>query len=69
MKTRTLKIESTGDFWAGKICPKIRLSGQWLEKAGFKPGNRVELSFLENGAITLRCIQETICAPSNCPKT
>ena len=29
MSARTLKIEATGDFWRGKITPKIRLTGQW----------------------------------------
>jgi len=37
MKTRTLAIERTGDFFRGKVTPKIRVAGQWLERAGFKP--------------------------------
>lgn len=53
MKTRTLKIETAGDFWRGKVSPKIRLTGQWLERAGFKPGNRVEIKLIEHGKITL----------------
>ena len=43
MNTRTLKIEATGDFWRKQVVPKIRLGGQWLERAGFKPGHRVEI--------------------------
>jgi len=43
MKTRNLKIEAAGDAWRGQIIPKIRLAGKWLDRAGFKPGNRVEI--------------------------
>jgi len=53
MNTRTLKIEATGDFWRGKVTPKIRLTGQWLEQAGFKPGHRVEVRLDEPGMLTL----------------
>lgn len=38
---RTLKIEEDGDYFAGRIKPKLRLSGRWLERAGFKLGTRV----------------------------
>jgi hypothetical protein len=54
MKTRTLKIEATGDFCYGKIKPKIRLTGHWLERAGFKPGHRVTVQIVEPGILTLR---------------
>ena len=57
MKTRTLKIEAAGDFFAGKVCPKIRFSGKWLERAGFQPGHRVELSMLEPGTLVLRFVE------------
>ncbi len=53
MNPRTLKIEATGDFAAGKVTPKIRLTGQWLERAGFKPGHRVEVRLDELGKLTL----------------
>jgi hypothetical protein len=56
MSRRTLKIEATGDFFRGKVKPKIRLCGKWLERAGFKPGERVELVVTGQGALTLRCI-------------
>ena len=52
--TRTLKIETAGDYWRGQVSPKIRLAGQWLERAGFKPGNRVEIVVREAGTLTLR---------------
>jgi hypothetical protein len=29
---RTLKIEADGDSWKGRIRPKIRLMGHWLER-------------------------------------
>ena len=56
MKTRTLKIESTGDFFSGKVSPKIRLTGRWLENAGFKPGHRVEIQFIEPGKMMLQLV-------------
>jgi hypothetical protein len=58
MNTRTLKIETTGDFCLGKVIPKIRLAGQWLERAGFKPGCRVEVHFDQPGTLTLRFLPD-----------
>jgi len=58
MNTRTLKIEAAGDFWREKVSPKIRLSGQWLERAGFKPGHRVEIKIGEQGTLTLKFLPE-----------
>lgn len=69
MKARTLKIEASGDFFAGDIRPKIRISGKWLERAGFRPGHRVELSMLEPGALTLRFVEVAPEAILTCPKT
>ena len=54
MNTRTLKIESAGDFFYGRVSPKIRLSGRWLERAGFKSGHRVEVQIGQPGTLTLR---------------
>jgi hypothetical protein len=59
MKTRTLKIESTGDFFKGRVSPKIRLVGQWLERAGFKPGHRVAVQISEPGILTLRFLGQS----------
>ena len=53
-KTRTLKIEPVGDFAYHRIKPRIRLSGQWLERAGFKPGHWVEISSLKPGELSLQ---------------
>ena len=53
MNQRNLKIEAAGDFWRGKVTPKIRLAGRWLEQAGFKPGHRVEVRLDEPGKLTL----------------
>jgi Toxin SymE, type I toxin-antitoxin system len=69
MNTRTLKIESTGDFCYGKVSPKIRLSGQWLERAGFKSGHRVEVHISEPGLLTLRLLGKTECAATPIPET
>jgi hypothetical protein len=51
---RTLKIEEDGDYSKGCIKPKIRLMGQWLERAGFKPGTYVSVRCLSSGVIELR---------------
>jgi hypothetical protein len=51
---RTLKIETVGDFAYRKIKPRIRISGHWLEQAGFKPGHRVEIHLLKPGEMTLQ---------------
>jgi hypothetical protein len=56
VKTRTLKIEASGDAWRGTIKPKIRLTGYWLEKAGFKPGHRVEVQCAAPGTLSLQFI-------------
>ena len=51
---RTLQIETDGDRWRGRIKPKIRLTGYWLERAGFKPGERVQVHCVSPGVIELR---------------
>jgi len=58
MNPRTLKIEATGDFCYGKITPKIRLTGQWLERAGFKPVHRVEVRLEQSGILTLHVLDQ-----------
>lgn len=51
---RQLKIEAEGDAWKGLFKPKIRLMGRWLERAGFRPGNRVHVTCIAPGVIELR---------------
>lgn len=51
---RRLKIEAEGDFWKGLTKPKIRLTGRWLERAGFKPGQHVHVTCVAIGVIELR---------------
>lgn len=58
VQVRSLAIETTGDFHYGKIIPRIRIAGQWLEQAGFKPGHRVEVSFKQPGSLTLRFLEQ-----------
>ena len=58
IQVRSLAIEATGDFFRGKISPKIRLTGQWLERAGFKPGHRVEIHCEQPGNLTLRFMEQ-----------
>lgn len=54
LKIRRLKIEEEGDPWKGKVRPKIRLIGRWLEQAGFRHGNHVSVKCLASGLIELR---------------
>ena len=56
---RTLKIEADGDRWKG-IKPKIRLMGRWLERAGFRPGNRVHIMCVAPGIIELRSADASV---------
>jgi hypothetical protein len=51
---RSLKIEAIGDFAYNKIKPRIRLSGHWLERAGFKPGHRAVIHVPRPGELTLQ---------------
>ena len=55
---RTLKIEAVGDFAGHQVKPRIRLGGQWLEKAGFKPGHRVEIFSSKPGELSLQFREE-----------
>ena len=54
---RKLKIEADGDFWKGLMKPKIRLMGRWLARAGFQPGNRVQVTCVAPGVIELRSLE------------
>ena len=53
---RLLKIEQEGDYFVGRIKPKIRLVGCWLERAGFAPGGRVAVTRIAPGIIELRSL-------------
>ena len=59
---RSLKIEAIGDFARRKIKPRIRLSGHWLERAGFKPGHRAVIHVPRPGELTLQFKEQ---APSS----
>jgi hypothetical protein len=56
---RTLKIEAVGDFAGNKVKPRIRLTGRWLERAGFRPGHRVEISSSKPGELSLQFREES----------
>lgn len=67
-RVRTLKIEADGDGWKGLVKPKIRLTGRWLERAGFPPGHRVHVRCVAPGIIELRnreyiSVQEPTASP------
>lgn len=51
---RRLKIEAVGDSWKGLIKPKIRITGHWLERAGFRPGSHVQITCVAPGVMELR---------------
>ena len=55
---RNVKIEATGDFWRGRVRPRIVLVGKWLEAAGFKSGHRVEIRVRRSGVLTVRFVKE-----------
>jgi hypothetical protein len=57
IKPRSLQIEATGDFWRGNVKPRIRLCGQWLKRAGFDAGCRVEIQLDEPGKLTLQLVR------------
>jgi hypothetical protein len=52
---RKLKIEADGDPWKGLTKPKIRLTGRWLERAGFSSGSHVHVTCVAPGVIELCC--------------
>ena len=51
---RVLKVEGIGDFSNGKVVPRIRMAGQWLQRAGFNPGDRVQIVTDQPGSLNLR---------------
>jgi len=55
---RSLKVEAIGDFARRKVIPRIRIAGQWLEQAGFKPGHRVEVCLERPGTLTVRFLEQ-----------
>ena len=57
-QARSLAIEASGDFFRRKVTPKIRLSGKWLELAGFRPGHRVQVIIEEPGHLRLRFLEQ-----------
>lgn len=60
---RILKIEATGDFWKGGTKPKIRLTGRWLERAGFRPGDHVQVMCVRPGLLELRFCKRIAAEP------
>jgi hypothetical protein len=68
MSFRTLKIEEDGDHWKGRVKPKIRLRGNWLERAGFKPGHRVSVKCVAPGILELRT-QDAVLMPGGTLQT
>lgn len=57
MNTRKLKVEKTGDSILGKIKPAIRLKGNWLERAGFRPNTHCQIVMVAPGKLEIQAIQ------------
>jgi hypothetical protein len=55
-KQRTIKIETSGDYYRNRTFPKIRLQGKWLESLGFHPSGRVIVRSEMPGELTLKFI-------------
>ena len=64
---RQLTIEAVGDFWKGLILPKIRLTGRWLERAGFNPGSHVHVTCLAPGVMEVRSLDALLADDSRPP--
>jgi hypothetical protein len=39
--------------WCG-VTPRIVLAGAWLAEAGYQPGERIEVTVLEDGSVVIR---------------
>ena len=54
-KTKQVRLHSKyrplRTSWEDKIVPWLTVSGVWLEQAGFKPGDRVEITIAHNELI------------------
>ena len=58
MTIRKLKIEASGDFFARRIFPAIRLKGNWLKTAGFNPGAYISATPISPGVLELRVVSQ-----------
>lgn len=59
-KVRNIKVHAKRKFCKKHLFylgtdPKIILSGQWLAKAGFKFGNKVNVYILDNSLVITPC--------------
>ena len=68
-QVRRLKIETEGDFWKGLTRPKIRLTGRWLERAGFRPGHHVHVACVAPGVIELRSTHNSPTSEATAPSS
>ena len=56
MNARTLKVESTGDYFYRRVKPAIRLKGHWLERAGFPPDSHARIIVRETGVLEIHVL-------------
>ena len=59
----TLQRRSHGET----VVPFIRLSGKWLEDAGFRVGDAIRVSVMDDGLIIDHCMKSGHKAPKNTP--
>lgn len=61
MKNRELKVEQlyVRYGWKERDISQIRLKGLWLQKVGFKPGDRVKVIPKTRGELVIKLIEES----------
>ncbi len=64
MPSRVLKVIETGDFWAKRTMPSIRLQGKWMLRAGIFPNQHVEITNPSPGVLLIRLLEDTVPAES-----
>jgi len=63
MNTRTLKVESTGDYFYRRVKPAIRLKGHWLKRAGFPPDSHARIIVRETGVLEIHTLHPAPSSP------
>jgi hypothetical protein len=61
-KLRVSKISSARTFKTVQV-PHVRLTGKWLEAAGFDPGTELTLTIVSRGVIELRAKVANVLTP------
>ena len=56
---RILKVVETGDFWAKRTMPSIRLQGKWMLRAGVLPNRHVQITNPSPGVLQIQLLEDT----------